>query len=495
MGNYIKKISLGTKLYLFVILTVLVVSLGTAMIAYKISVNKIDNYYKSLTLNSARNFSAFVDPDYLKSLKEAVVTDEYQALREKAEEEQNEQLIEDYLRDKGLWEQYNETRDLLIRYLRNMQDIKYLYIIVWGTANESVDMYLLDDDENPIYVTGSFGEREEEFAEVDESKEIAPRVSNGDWGWLCSAYVPLYASDGTLVCQIGCDVDMDDVMMQRQQYMLYIALAALIITVVVLVIAVLFTNKIIVKPLNAITNEMKKFKPEGNADYEKAGVIDLDIRTRDEINDIYLGIRSMQINIIDYICDITRVQKEKEKAETEAREKEAQIGKISKEAYRDSLTSVGSKTAYIKKAEDLNSCILKGRKVEFAFVLVDINDLKMVNDSYGHTAGDEYIKGCCHIICETFKHSPVFRIGGDEFVAVLQNEDYLNRQELFETLKEKYLSTFSDTAEKPWQRYSAAVGMAEYSLDDSKVEFVFKRADKAMYSDKLRFKTEHGSYR
>ena len=495
MSNSIKKISLGTKLYLFIIFIVLIVGLGTAMIAYRISVDKIDNYYKNLSLETARNFAAFVDPEALEALKQVVITDEYQMIRAKAEAEENEQIAADYLKEKGVLDIYTQTRALLVRYLKNMDDIKYLYIIVWGRHDETVDMYLVDDDDNPIYVSGSFAEREEEFADADPSKDISPMISNGSWGWLCSAYVPVYTEDGTLVCQVGCDVGMDEVINQRRQYMLYIALAALIITVIVLAGAVIYTNKIVVKPLNSITKEMKKFSPEGSTDYGQAGVIDLDIKTRDEINDIYLGIRSMQINIIDYINDIIKVQKEKEKAETEAREKEARIGQISKEAYRDSLTSVGSKNAYTKKIDDLNSCIMKGRKIKFALVLVDINDLKKINDSYGHSSGDEYIKGCCHLICESFKHSPVFRVGGDEFVAVLQGEDYENREKLFTSLKESYQKAFTDKSVKPWLRYSAAIGMAGYTSGDSTTELIFKRADKAMYAEKMKFKAENGSYR
>ncbi|MBR0483751.1 MAG: hypothetical protein IJJ69_03115 [Oscillospiraceae bacterium] len=48
---------------------------------------------------------------------------------------------------------------------------------------------------------------------------------------------------------------------------------------------------------------------------------------------------------------------------------------------------------------------------------------------------------------------------------------------------------------EPWERYSASVGMAEVANDDNTVELVFKRADRAMYEDKMKFKKEHGSYR
>jgi GGDEF domain-containing protein len=54
--------------------------------------------------------------------------------------------------------------------------------------------------------------------------------------------------------------------------------------------------------------------------------------------------------------------------------------------------------------------------------MFDLNDLKHINDRYGHERGDEYIVNCCRLICQVFKHSPVFRIGGDEFVALLRGE-------------------------------------------------------------------------
>ena len=126
---------------------------------------------------------------------------------------------------------------------------------------------------------------------------------------------------------------------------------------------------------------------------------------------------------------------------------------------------------------------------------VDINDLKKINDVHGHKAGDQYIKGCCHLLCETFKHSPVFRIGGDEFVAILQGPDFENKQSLLERLRNDLNESYSNEDLDPWLRYSAAVGMADLASDDNTFELVFKRADQAMYEDKKRFKEQHGSYR
>ena len=131
----------------------------------------------------------------------------------------------------------------------------------------------------------------------------------------------------------------------------------------------------------------------------------------------------------------------------------------------------------------------------FAIIMVDINNLKKVNDECGHEAGDEYIKGCCNLICENLKNSPVFRIGGDEFVAILRDYDYENRESLTEKLKNDFMSAFNQTEKDPWLRYSAAVGMSEKTPEDTSIDPVFKRADKIMYEDKALFKQMYGSDR
>ena len=135
---------------------------------------------------------------------------------------------------------------------------------------------------------------------------------------------------------------------------------------------------------------------------------------------------------------------------------------------------------------------MKESDPEFAIVMTDLNNLKGINDEYGHRSGDLYIRGSCHMMCEAFKHSPVFRVGGDEFVAILTGQDYDNRREIVDQLRKDYEDSYNKTGESPWLRYSAAVGMAENSSGDTTAEFVFKRADEEMYKDKARIKSRHG---
>lgn len=486
-----KRFTITTKMYLFVIVIIVFAVASISVLSFIINVRQIDSYFKRLAMNCADTYSYYVDVDFLARLRAAAESDEFQALRDQAEENDNEYLIQEYLEDHGLWDDYVKQREHMITFQESMQDIRYLYLVAWGDKDSNVDMYLLDADDVPIYETGYYEDREAEFEGVDPSDRVEPVISQGDWGWLCSAYVPVYDNDGNIVCHVGCDVEMEDIMSERMANLTYIILGAVACTCVALAGAIIFVNKNIVKPLNSITKGMRSFSPAVGKDYKEAGVIDLNINTKDEIRDIYDELHSMQIKIVDYIGEITTIERDKEKAEAEARIKEKELGKVSAEANRDALTGVGNKNAYKKMIDELNRDIEAGT-AGFAIVMMDVNRLKNINDDYGHSAGDSYIRGCCHIICETFKHSPVYRIGGDEFVAVIAGDDFASRFERLAKLKAKLEKTYNSTEREPWNRYSASCGMAEYTEDDSNVESVFKRADKNMYDEKVRFKEKYG---
>ena len=195
-----------------------------------------------------------------------------------------------------------------MQFLTDMDDVAYLYIPALGGPDALYDMYLMDDTDNPIYETGFYEDREPGLYGLDASKPIEPSISGGDWGWLCSAWYPVCDDNGEIVCHVGCDVSMDNVMSERARFLTYMALYALGFTVVILIGAILFANRVVIKPLNSITNEMKRFVPQNNGSYKDANVVDLNIRSRDEVRDIYEGIRTMQMSIIDYLSDLSAIR-------------------------------------------------------------------------------------------------------------------------------------------------------------------------------------------
>ena len=154
-------------------------------------------------------------------------------------------------------------------------------------------------------------------------------------------------------------------------------------------------------------------------------------------------------------------------------------------ARRDELTGIKNKTAYAELEKTTQSNIDSGKEnLPFAIAVCDINWLKKINDSKGHKAGDEYIKAASKLLCDIFAHSPVFRIGGDEFVVFLGGSDYSEREELIKKLREQVHENMLKG-----RGPVIAVGIADFDPDkDSKVSDVFERADSMMYEDKRRLK-------
>ena len=150
-------------------------------------------------------------------------------------------------------------------------------------------------------------------------------------------------------------------------------------------------------------------------------------------------------------------------------------------ARRDELTGVKNKTAYIELEASVQNNMDNGMDyLPFALVVCDTNNLKQVNDTHGHMAGDEYIKASAKFLCDIFVHSPVFRVGGDEFVIFLRGDDFTARKKLMENLQEQILDNI-----KTGKGIILASGMADYDPNiDSLVSDIFDRADKEMYENK-----------
>ena len=151
------------------------------------------------------------------------------------------------------------------------------------------------------------------------------------------------------------------------------------------------------------------------------------------------------------------------------------------EANIDSLTGVKNRNAYRIYEERLNAQIEMDRAPEFGIVILDVNDLKKVNDTEGHKAGDQFLRDACKIICTTFKRSPVFRVGGDEFAVLLQGDDYSRMDELIEQM-----NTHNEDAVENGG-IVIALGVSRYDHDE-KVALVYERADQTMYENKKMLK-------
>ena len=162
--------------------------------------------------------------------------------------------------------------------------------------------------------------------------------------------------------------------------------------------------------------------------------------------------------------------------------------KLESQAYLDTLTGLQNRTAYYNRNAELNKTLEAG-DADFSILMIDINFLKRVNDVYGHEQGNLYLLGAANLIRKIFGDEQLYRIGGGEFVIILEGKAQDGVEERIRAFKEEVARLQADDSLKPWEKVSAAVGIARYEKGvHRETEEVLRKADEAMYADKLAMK-------
>ena len=469
-----KRLSIRLYVYVCVIGMALFIATSTIVVSYKLTISQINKHYGSNATDNSKNFASFLDGDFIKEFRLLIESDEYQDIRKQAIEANDESIIENYLKDNGVWDKYTDTRTKLDKYKNNISNIKYLYIVANGDINDTKDMYLIDDFDTDLFEIGMYEDREKEFQGQDLTDLAAPVITNYNWGWLMSDYAPIYDSNGECVGIVGCDLDINRLMRTRKIINVLIILGVSLSTIIFVVINLIILNKKVLNPLQSISEQIKNFDINDKMTLENSNIINIPFKSNNELSDIYDSVRNLQINIINFVQSINT--------------KNEKIRKLDESSHKDPLTKVNNKRAYVEMCKQINDKFNNMDDFDIVLIMADVNNLKMVNDNFGHDMGDEYLKGCCKILCDTFKHSSVYRIGGDEFVILAQNEDFDKRNILYSNLIEQFEQNYNREDKKLYERYSMSLGIAENTDIDNCIEDLFKRADSIMYKNKNKFK-------
>ena len=170
-------------------------------------------------------------------------------------------------------------------------------------------------------------------------------------------------------------------------------------------------------------------------------------------------------------------------------QQEIELNEAKIKVLTDPLTGVYSKHAYIDEEDKIETEIDNKTLTDLAVVVFDLNDLKIINDSFGHEAGDNYLIDSTKLIKSYFKDIPLYRVGGDEFALFLRGEAFAKREE--------YLSEFNkhiDENVMNKDRIIIASGMAVYDKEiDTSIMQVYTRADRDMYQRKQQIKDKQKS--
>ena len=300
------------------------------------------------------------------------------------------------------------------------------------------------------------------------------------YGYLVTAGFPINDGKGGMVGYAFADNSMNEIQTEKTISILKLTLYLSVTAALLILIIVYILNRSVIKPLKALSDSAYAYCHDDNT-ILKNKFSSINIKSNDEIRTLSDSMKKMEEDLNHHIAKLFTTNNELIISKDEA-------VKMKALATKDVLTGIRNKTAYdyeIKKIEQT----IANKTARFGIAMIDLNFLKQTNDNHGHECGDAALKKLSEAICTTFVHSPVFRIGGDEFTVLLENNDYDKIDALSQEFREKIDAIYNDEALKPWERISAAFGYSIFNPEtDDDAADVFRRADAKMYENKRKMK-------
>lgn len=350
-------------------------------------------------------------------------------------------------------------------------DIHFIYAV--KEAEDGSFVFTVDPD--PVE-PGEYGEEVLTTPALVEASTGVPSVDDEPaadrWGNFYSAYCPVFDSAGEVAGIVGIDFDAQWFDDQVQRYSLSIAAMTSISVLLGAVITVMMTNRVRLK-----FRELDEGLEELSGDVDKL-MGEMAAYTGFELSDGKLEDRAS-----------SEPQDEMEMLGTKVHAMREEMGLyleyLRDKAYTDTLTRVGNYAAYHETIQGIEERMEQG-SADFTVVAFDINSLKELNDTYGHECGDLYIKSAAHALERGLGAAFVYRVGGDEFVAVVEGAI---AEQIDERLAEvdRAIAAFNETREYP-PELAVSKGVARYDPgQDHSYKEVFARADHIMYENKREY--------
>ena len=317
------------------------------------------------------------------------------------------------------------------------------------------------------------------LARMDKNPAVTFFPNDTVFGNIYTAIRPIFDSSGNPIAVLCADVLVDEINEGRYRFIMMSAVAGIVAGVFLVLLMSLWLKKRVADPIARIRDAAFSFAERSHTKegLEAFTFNDPHISTNDEIEDLSVALSSMCNDMKAYTEELIL-------ADRQMGDLKQKMVKINSLAYRDMLTGVRNKASYEKHRINRDWDILAGA-ADFAIVMADLNYLKRINDSLGHDFGNKYIVRLCEILEQFFPQSMVFRIGGDEFVVIVKPPAVENVEETVVQLKEYLRQQMNNSDLAPWERVSAAVGVARYDAARHKdANDVFKEADAKMYQDK-----------
>ena len=346
-----------------------------------------------------------------------------------------------------------------LTYFQDNIDLKYIYCI-----RETQDGRFVFSIDPTVKDPGVFGEP---VVKTEALVKAAGGVSavdtkpyNDSWGSFYSAYSPVFTSKGEVGGIVAVDFSADWYDRQVMSLRITVVFFGAVSLLIGGISAVMLTR-----------------------------------RNRRRYRILYGQLNQLAVRVDELMQEVENVgeispNERKPLAETAVPKNGEEIDALGAKTYLDSMTGVGNKTAYLNALKLMEDPI-REKKIEFAVAIFDMNGLKSINDSHGHECGDAAIIDAAGLLKKLFGTENLYRIGGDEFIAVLKLSDEILLQELFRDFDTE-LEALNQTERPYGVPLSISKGFAVFDAEsDPDYNTVFRRADMAMYADKKAYYTTH----
>lgn len=312
-----KKVSLGKKSVLVILVLALVLTAAAVLNSYRIYAETMDKHYQMLAVDVARTAAGLVDPGWVGTYRDevdAIYSQNPAPVFGKEEDRAAYFSQYDSLKDQD----YLAVQELLGK-IKEANDVLSLYI-TYVDDESKTGVYLVDADSSengcPTGQWDIIYEQNYQVFKHPETSFPAYITDTQEYGWLCSAGVAIKDADGRVVGHAMADISMEAVMNDRQDFLVHICLVMLVITTLLVLLFIGLVNRVVIKPINSLAaaavSYVEEKKKAGGKDGRSA-LEKLEIHTGDEVENLCMALQQMEQDINGYIEDITAITAEKER--------------------------------------------------------------------------------------------------------------------------------------------------------------------------------------
>ena len=266
------------------------------------------NIYHKKTDQTVRMVSTLIDGEFIGDLKKRLNSPSFQEIKRIPYGEDREEAVKRWLKNNRFLDKFEHTTKVL-RDTKETMGVEYIYIT---SISGELAMDIIDPDD-PYNSLGYQTILMKEFISrgINTNEPVEPVITNGKYGWLSSGGYPIYDDDRKAVAIVFVDNSVMDIISSIEIFVIILIALSLVFVLVIVVFILKYVNNRVAKPLEDLTDEVDRFA--NSEEYDQDSINELDINTRDEIELLYNSTHKMQVNLIEYMENLTLITAEKER--------------------------------------------------------------------------------------------------------------------------------------------------------------------------------------